>query len=417
MRAVWREALGGVGAHRGGHMHKSSVSGKLRVGRPLVEGGTPCLLFEAIQGREGAVPSWRCVSWNPGAERGVLAHGPHGGMDRWVKWVERLLDGAACARAVASGEPCLTELHCQVGGTESWWQATVVPRGEGFALWLKDVTEARRQEAKVREALERALEREERMGAEAAFRERFIGVLGHDLRNPLSAVMVSVRALCRQGSLTGFQQEMGQRIEASAGRMSKMISDILDLTRARQSGGIPLLVTPMRLSALCQQVVGELSAAAPDRCILYDEQGPGDGVWDSERLAQVLSNLVSNALEHGGEEVPVIVRSYPHGDLQALEVHNPGAPIPPERLATLFEPFQQGGARAGEGRKRRGLGLGLYIVKELVQAHGGQVSVQSTGEGTTFTVLLPRDSRQALAVNHSQQEKPLRMEERGLGIR
>ncbi|SEM39692.1 Signal transduction histidine kinase [Stigmatella aurantiaca] len=398
-------------------MHKSSVSGKLRVGSQLVEGGTPCLLFEAVRGREGATKSWRCVSWNPSAERGVLAHEAHGGMDRWVKWVERLLDVAACSHVVESGEPSLTELHCQLGGTESWWQATAVPRGEGFALWLKDVTEARRKDSKVREALERALEREERMVAEAEFRERFIGVLGHDLRNPLSAVMVSAKALCRQDSLTRFQQELGQRIESSAGRMSKMISDILDLTRARQSGGIPLFVMPMQLSTLCQQVVGELSAAAPERCILYDEQGSSDGVWDSERLAQVLSNLVSNALEHGGEEVPVIVRSYPHGDMQALEVHNPGSPIPGDRLATLFEPFQQGCTRAGDGRKRRGLGLGLYIVKELVQAHGGQVSVHSTEEGTTFTVLLPRDSRQALAVNHAQQEKLLGMEEEETAVR
>ncbi|ADO68648.1 sensor histidine kinase [Stigmatella aurantiaca] len=388
-------------------MHKSSVSGKFRAGRQLVESETPCLVFEATRARDGALKSLRCVGWNPSAEACALVHGTPCDMERWVKRVEGLLDGAACARALDTGEPYLAELHCELGGTESWWQATAVPRGEGFSLWLKNVTDARCKDSKVREALERALAREERMAEEAAFRERFIGVLGHDLRNPLSAVMVSVRALCRYGSLSSTQQELGQRIEASAGRMSKMISDILDLTRARQSGGIPLFLMPMQLSTMCQQVVGELSAASPDRCILYDAQGDSEGVWDAERLAQVLSNLVSNALEHGGEEVPVIVRSYSQGDMQALEVHNPGPPIPADRLATLFEPFQQGSPLAEGKRKRRGLGLGLYIVKELVQAHGGQVSVHSAGEGTTFTVLLPRDARQVMAGNHEQQEQTL----------
>jgi signal transduction histidine kinase len=324
----------------------------------------------------------------------------------WVEAVEERLDLLSCARVLETGEPYMTELSCPLCEEETWWQATVVPQGDGFALWLRDVTQARQEERRAREALERARAREERMEEEAEFRERFIGILGHDLRSPLNAISLSARALGRYGPLTQLQQDLGQRIELSAARMTKMISDILDLTRARLSGGIPLFLEPTHLSDVCQQVVKELSAAYPNRCIVYDEEGAGEGMWDAERLAQVLSNLVANALEHGGADVPVFVRSYPCEELLAVEVHNPGAPIPEHLLATLFEPFRRaGGASQAQGKRRRGgLGLGLYIVKEIVEAHGGRVSVRScAGEGTTFTVLLPRDAQPVVAARQAQE--------------
>jgi signal transduction histidine kinase len=243
------------------------------------------------------------------------------------------------------------------------------------------------------------------MEAEAEYRERFIGVLGHDLRNPLSAISFSAHTLRNFGSLTPRQHALTLRIESCADRMAKMISGILDLTRARRSGGIPLSLEPTSLSAVCLRVLEELQTAHPDRHIFYEEDRHWKGIWDAERLAQVVSNLVANALEHGGEKVPVYVRSYPRGELVTLEVHNPGAPIPPHRLATLFQPFQ-GGRAPGERKRRTGLGLGLYIVREIVQSHGGRVSVHSAeGEGTTFTVLLPLDARQALSEGLPQEEE------------
>jgi PAS domain S-box-containing protein len=239
----------------------------------------------------------------------------------------------------------------------------------------------------------------EQLAQEAQFRERFIGILGHDLRNPLNAILLSARGLRRRGPLTPAQQEYVLRIESSATRMGKMIADILDLTRARLSGGIPLEVAPMRLGAVCRQVVEELSAAWPGRCISYVEDAGGEGLWDAERLAQVLSNLVGNALEHGEEEAPVLVRSWRDGDWQVLEVQNPGTPIPAHQLATLFDPFRQG---EGAGRKRGGLGLGLFIVKEIVHAHGGRVTVRSSREeGTVFTMLLPYDTRREPSVQEA----------------
>jgi PAS domain S-box-containing protein len=233
----------------------------------------------------------------------------------------------------------------------------------------------------------------ERMQEEARFRERFIGILGHDLRNPLNAIKLSVRAMRRRGGLSAPQQQYAHRIESSAARMGDMISDILDLTRARLSGGIPLHLSSTSLPAVCQLVVEELAAAHPGRRIHFEEHGPGEGLWDPDRLAQVVSNLVSNALEHGAKEEPIFVRCVGERDRQVLEISNQGTPIPDHLLTTLFDPFRQ--ASAPQAGRSGGLGLGLFIVRELVQAHGGQVSVRSTQqEGTTFTVVLPRNAGQ-----------------------
>lgn len=365
----------------------------------------PCLLFEATRDPEGNLLAFQFVAANPAAEARARMDEPEGAPEQWAQQLQGLLELADCMRVVETGEPSVTELCVQSEGMETWWLSTAVRHGDGFALWLRDVTRERVEEREARNALVQAQAREERMEEEAEFRERFIGILGHDLRNPLNAISLSARAMAQYGSLSAMQQELGQRIEASAARMTKMIADILDLTRARRSGGIPLVLAATSLSSVCCQVVEELAAAYPERQIAYDDEGSGWGVWDAERLAQVVSNLVGNALDHGGADVPVFVRSYSRGgELVALEVHNPGEPIPDDRLPTLFEPFQPADA-SGQRRRRKGLGLGLYIVREIVHAHGGRVAVHSTeGEGTTFTVLLPRDTRPELEERISQDE-------------
>lgn len=385
-------------------MPMASVRGRSQGGSVQTEGPSPCLLFEAARDEEGRLLTFQYVGGNLAAEARARAAGQEGGVARWARALGDALERAACVRVFETGEPYTAELCCPLGARERWWQATLVRHGQGLALWVRDVTEARQEERRAWEALAQAQDRQERMEQEAEGRERFIGILGHDLRNPVNAISLSARALPRQGPLTPAQQEMCSRIGASAGRISKMISDILDLTRARRSGGIPLALAATRLSAVCGRVMAELEAAYPERRLVYEEERPVEGVWDGDRLAQVVSNLVANALEHGGEAVPVRVRACQRGELRALEVHNPGAPIPAGRLATLFEPFH---GPHGEGlqRRRSGLGLGLYIVQEIIHAHGGKVSVRSVeGEGTTFTVLLPRDSREAVAANLLREE-------------
>jgi PAS domain S-box-containing protein len=285
-------------------------------------------------------------------------------------------------------------------GGDSWTAEYRFRRKDGTYIDVLDrglvARDARRRPQRMIGSIMDITERKramERMREEARFRERFIGILGHDLRNPLGAIKLSVRALRRHGGLSSGQQKLAHGIETSAARMGNMISDILDLTRARLAGGIPLQLASTSLPAVCRLVVEELTMAHPGRHISFEEQGEGQGIWDPERLAQVVSNLVGNALEHGAKGEPIHVRCLGEPERQVLEISNGGAPIPHHLLDTLFDPFRQlGSAQRGRGS---GLGLGLFIVREIVLAHGGQVSVRSTQqEGTTFTVVLPRDARQ-----------------------
>ncbi|WPB78018.1 PAS domain-containing protein [Archangium violaceum] len=337
--------------------------------------------------------------WNPSGEhvhwgeacRTVFGYAPEemGG----IAWWEQQLHPDDRELVLRSLE------HVLGSGGESWLAEYRFRRKDGTYVHVLDrglvARDAQGRTARMIGSMMDITERKravERMQEEAQFRERFIGILGHDLRNPLNAIMLSARQLRWRSEMSSAQQQQAHRIEASAARMGNMISDILDLTRARLSGGIPLHLAPTSLPAVCRQVVEELTVVHPGRDILVEAEGGGEGIWDPERLAQVVSNLVGNALEHGEREGPVFVRCRDEAEQQVLEISNPGTPIPGHLLATLFDPFRQvGAARSGRGS---GLGLGLFIVRELVEAHGGQVKVRSTEEeGTTFTVMLPRDAR------------------------
>jgi signal transduction histidine kinase len=241
----------------------------------------------------------------------------------------------------------------------------------GVATML-DVTDRRRAE----EAREEA----------ARFREQFIGVVSHDLRNPLSAILLSANTLLHSGALDERQGRAVARIARSAAGMERMISDLLDFTRVRLGGGFPLQAGPTHLDRLCAEVLEELEVAHPARELRHRLLGGRAGAWDRHRLAQVVGNLVGNALHYSPEDTPVTVKTYPDGEAMVLEVHNLGRPIPEDLLPHLFEPFRRGSAAPG----RQGLGLGLYIAREIVQAHGGTVTARtSEEEGTTFTVRLP----------------------------
>src|SRR5690606_23173424 len=195
-----------------------------------------------------------------------------------------------------------------------------------------------------------------------------------------------------------------ERVRASAERMARMIDQILDFTRARLGGGIPIEPTGVNLLDLAKGLVDELEGVVPRRIVL-ESTGDPQGRWDSDRLSQVISNLLTNAIEHGPPDQPVRLTIDGRQPARVtLEVWNAGA-IVPEVLSTLFDPFRR--ARGRTRGRARGLGLGLYIVEQVIAAHGGRIDVRSSeGEGTTFSVSIPREPPVASAESSSRRREP-----------
>jgi signal transduction histidine kinase len=217
--------------------------------------------------------------------------------------------------------------------------------------------------------------------------EMLTAVLSHDLRSPLNAVLTSALLIQRRSTEEPVRDTAG-RILSSGRRMSRMIEDMLDMARARLAGGIPLKREPADLGALIDRVISEVDAAYPERKITVERAGELGGNWDGERLAQVVSNLLGNALQHGDASGTVRVTvDGTRADAVVIQVENSGT-IPPDLLPQLFDPFR--GSQRQTGRTE-GLGLGLYIVQQIVHAHGGSVDVQSGNDNhTTFVVRIPR---------------------------
>lgn len=225
-------------------------------------------------------------------------------------------------------------------------------------------------------------------------RELFIAVLGHDLRNPIHAIQLAVGIVLKRLDVPEAVMRIVQRIAASNDRAKEMVEYLLDLTRVRAQGGLPIEREQVDLCAICEQSIEELELSRPERRIHFEAHGNGHGEWDPGRMGQLLSNLVGNALDHSPPEEPVRVTLRGKKRDVVLEVANHGAPIPAELLPVLFDPFRRGEQNQEELRRSKGLGLGLFIVKAIVDAHGGTIEVTSTqGEGTMFRVTLPRAQR------------------------
>ena len=224
------------------------------------------------------------------------------------------------------------------------------------------------------------------------FRELFIGILGHDLRNPLGAITIGAHTLAIDPDVPASPRRIAERIQRSGQRMSRMVDQLLDYTRARSTGGIPVIPIPADLMAICAESVQELQQAHPGRVFNVRISGDGAGEWDVDRISQVFSNLLGNAVTYGAPDREIRVTLRGEGEQVVGEVLSFGEPIAPAEMPHLFDFFR----RANQGRtpSSTGLGLGLFITREIIQAHGGTISVASSAsDGTLFNFALPRRRR------------------------
>lgn len=214
----------------------------------------------------------------------------------------------------------------------------------------------------------------------AELREQFVAVLGHDLRNPLASIAAGIQLLRKRPDPAVYAM-----MESSVERMSGLIDDVMDMARGRLGGGLLLFRAPIQMAPVISQVVSELQSAFPERIIDVSFALRHAVEVDRGRIAQLLSNLLGNALAYGDAGEPVRLRASMDATTMTLSVENAGKAIPPHAMARLFLPFTRGSA---EGHKP-GLGLGLYIASEIAKAHDGRIDVTSTPEETRFTFTMP----------------------------
>jgi PAS domain S-box-containing protein len=260
----------------------------------------------------------------------------------------------------------------------------------GFGKVTRDLTARRQAEETARQLAAEQAAREVAEKTERYQRD-LLAVLGHDLRNCLSVIVTAAEMNRLQGSDEKVRRRAAQ-VVSSAKRMREIIHGIIDYTYA-QRDGIPIAARDgADFHAVCERVLQEFRLLHPARELVYEAEGNPVGAWDEARLEQVVQNLLGNALKYGSADAPVEVHWTRAGDrlddALVLTVHNAGPPVPPDLLPHVFEPFRSGEPRSEQGD--RSMGLGLFIVREIVHAHGGEVAVTSDAEhGTTFTVTLP----------------------------
>ena len=229
-------------------------------------------------------------------------------------------------------------------------------------------------------------------------KETFLAILGHDLRTPLGAIRSSATFMLETGELAEPNRTLTARIAGSAQRAVTMVGDLLDFTRSRLGGGIPIVRTEISLGRLVHDAVEEIAAARSGSSIRVDVRGDPRGRWDAARLSQAVGNLVGNAVQHGADGTAVTVEVRGEEEQVAIAVHNHGAVIPPDQIDGIFNPMRtrKSPRKPPAGGPTGSLGLGLYIAERIVSAHDGHIEVESSEAlGTTFTVHLPRHERRA----------------------
>ncbi|UVM28056.1 MULTISPECIES: sensor histidine kinase KdpD [unclassified Pseudomonas] len=242
------------------------------------------------------------------------------------------------------------------------------------------------------EAIDEALAESTAAYAEQVNRSRdiFLAILGHDLRAPLQAVSMSTELLMRKTALEGDALTCALNIKQGARHMAAMVSDLLELVRSRLGRSLPIEPAPMDLADAARAAIAEACAGNPECDPTLKTEGDTRGVWDAGRIDQLLQNLIGNALQHGSDPREVLVTLRGDSGSVHLSVQNYGNPIPEEAIGTIFDPLVRS-ADEELGQPSTSLGLGLFIVKEVVTAHGGAIEVSSSeADGTLFSVTLPR---------------------------
>ncbi|WP_224362575.1 sensor histidine kinase [Hyalangium versicolor] len=327
------------------------------------------------------------IRWSENIDT-ILGGVPGGPGDTYEAFLQRVLaeDRTRFAQQVAAAlkAPADFEAEFQVyvpTGAPRWMRAKVrVLSRNGQATrmlgTLKDVTRELQMEEESRRAVD--------------FQEQLVGIVSHDIRSPLGAIISWARIMAAGGPPPEEQQRTFKRITSAALRIERLTRLLLDFARARLGGGITLEPRRCDMRDLLQKVTHEFRVAYPDRGVSFEvDKGDTHGTWDPDRLAQVLSNLLENALKYSPPDTQVQLAARGEKEQVVLAVHNQGKPIPPELMPHIFEPFRRG-PQASRTAKTS-YGLGLYIVQEIVHAHGGTIEVRSNiEEGTTFTVCLPR---------------------------
>lgn len=298
-----------------------------------------------------------------------------------VHEADRGLEQEALAATVAGGQTyhCIYRVRDRSGAlrtVESSGSVLLDEEGKMTRIVgvLSDITDIARQRE---QAQDRAL-----------FAEQMVGIVSHDLRTPLSAILVGSQMLAR-GETSEAKVRLARRVTSSAQRAQRLVEDLLDFTLIRVGRGLSVSRRPVDVHALVAAIMEELTLSVPGRSLRFSHSGEGQGWVDPDRLAQLIGNLVTNACTHGTPDTPISILTESGGERIRISVSNHGVPISPEQQALIFEPMVRG---ATSDSATRSVGLGLYIVRAIAAAHDGQVSVDSGPDQTTFAFTFPADA-------------------------
>jgi PAS domain S-box-containing protein len=227
---------------------------------------------------------------------------------------------------------------------------------------------------------------QEQLALARDFEKWILAIVSHDIRDPLNAIQLGAQVLSMIAATDPVARKQADGITRAAGRIQHIVGDLLDLSRQREGAGIAVESRSVDMRLLCQQIIDEVRTVAIDRQVSFQCDAEGNGFWDEHRILQAISNLTSNAIQHGLPGTPILVRLTGDDRDVAVEVNNDGS-IPAEVLPRIFEPFRSG---RHHGARGQGLGLGLFIARAIVIAHGGGIEVESENGATTFRMILPR---------------------------